>query len=105
MAHTFSMKDAAEQLAKLPEMLAHEGEAPVAAVVRRGRPVLAVLPWDLYVGLLQTLASLPEDAANPQRDGIRALLSDATETMSAETPGEKPQNRSSHQPHRRRPNR
>ena len=77
MARTLSMKDAAERLDKLPALLAHEGQAPIAAILRRGQPVLAVRPWDLYVGLLQTLASLPEDAASAQREGIRALLADA----------------------------
>lgn len=88
MARTLSMKDAAEQMDKLPALLTHEGAAPVAAVTRRGMPVLAVLPWDLYVGLLQSLASLPEDAASPEREGIRALLEDATTTHNTEpSPG------------------
>lgn len=102
MTRAFSIKDAAEELDKLPTMLAHEGEAPVVAVLRRGQPVLAVLPWDLYVGLLQTIASMPEDAANPQREGISALLADATGEMSPETPSGAPKSR---QPHRRRPGR
>lgn len=80
MARTLSMKDAAERLERLPAILTHEGEDPVVAVVRRGHPVLAVLPWDLYVGLLQTLAALPEDVASAQRVGIRTLLDDATAT-------------------------
>jgi hypothetical protein len=62
MTRAFSMKDAAEQLEKLPALLTREGEAPVAAILRRGQPVLAVLPWDLYVGLLQTLAALPAES-------------------------------------------
>ena len=77
MARTLSIKDAAERLDRLPALLTHEGETPVVAVTRRGQPVLAVLPWDLYVGLLQTLASLPEAGADAQREGIRALLADA----------------------------
>lgn len=86
MARTLSIKDAAERLEKLPALLTHEGEASVVAVTRRGQPVLAVLPWDLYVGLLQTVASLPEDAASAQREGIRALLADAE--ASATSPAE-----------------
>ncbi len=86
MARTLSMKDAAERLDRFPTLLTHEGEAPVVAVTRRGMPVLAVLPWDLYVGLLQTLASLPEDAVSAQREGIRALLADAE--ASATSPAE-----------------
>ena len=88
MARALSMKDAAERLERLPAMLTHEGGTPVVAVLRRGQPVLAVLPWDVYVGLLQSLASLPEDAANPQQEGIRALLEDATTTHNTEpSPG------------------
>lgn len=79
MARTLSIKDAAEQLDKLPALLAHEGAAPVVAVTRRGMPVLAVLPWDLYLGLLQTLANLPEEFASTQLEGIRALVADAAE--------------------------
>ena len=106
MARTLSMKDAAERLEKLPAILTHEGEDPVVAVVRRGHPVLAVLPWDLYVGLLQTLAALPEDVASAQREGVRALLDDATATGSAEPATDAsnttPQSRPAH---RRRPGR
>jgi hypothetical protein len=108
MARTFSMKDAAEQLDKLPAMLTHEGATPVVAVTRRGMPVLAVLPWDLYVGLLQTLASLPDEAASAQREGIRALLADATEALSPEAPTATSRNRqppNRQPPHRRRPGR
>ena len=77
MARTLSIKDAAEQLDKLPALLTHEGATPVVAVTRRGMPVLAVLPWDLYLGLLQTLANLPEEFASTQQEGIRAVLADA----------------------------
>ncbi len=108
MARTLSMKDAAEQLEKLPALLTHEGAAPVVAVTRRGMPVLAVLPWDLYVGLLQTLASLPEEFASTQLEGIRALLADASETATEEASpaaarNRQPPNRQA--PHRRRPGR
>jgi hypothetical protein len=102
MARAFSIKDAAEQLDKLPAMLTHEGATPVMAITRRGMPVLAVLPWDLYVGLLQTLANLPDDAVGTQMEGLRALLDDATTTLAPETPAATPRNR---QPHRRRPGR
>jgi hypothetical protein len=104
------MKDAAERLEKLPAMLTHEGEAPVVAVLRRDLPVLAVLPWDLYIGLLQTLASLPEDLLNTQAAGVRALLADATAMQTPDTPSERPPNRAANRPasrpaHKRRPSR
>jgi hypothetical protein len=108
MARAFSMKDAAERLDKFPAMLTHEGEAPVVAILRREHPVLAVLPWDLYIGLLQTLASLPDDIASPQREGIRALLADTTIMAPPEPSTGKPAGASTapsqhRPPHRRRP--
>lgn len=102
MARAFSIKDAAEQLDKLPAMLTHEGATPVVAVTRRGMPVLAVLPWDLYVGLLQTLADLSGDVVGTQMEGLRALLADATTPLTPQAPAAVPRNR---QPHRRRPGR
>lgn len=105
MARAFSMKDAAEQLEKLPALLTHEGEEPVVAIFRRGHPVLAVMPWDLYVGLLQSLVSLPvpEESASAQHEGIRALLADAQATRAEETPDAKPQHRQPSSSPRRRP--
>lgn len=111
MARAFSMKDAAERLDKFPAMLTHEGEAPVVAILRREHPVLAVLPWDLYIGLLQTLANLPDDIASPQREGIRALLEDATimaspEPLTGRSAGASTAAPAQHRPpHRRRPTR
>ena len=106
MARTLSIKDAAEQMDKLPALLAHEGAAPVVAVTRRGMPVLAVLPWDLYLGLLQTLANLPEEFASTQLEGIRALLADA-DAMSPADPsaGASSAPMQRRPPHRRRPGR
>ena len=106
MARTLAMKDAAEQLDKLPALLAHEGAAPVVAVTRRGMPVLAVLPWDLYLGLLQTLANLPEEFASTQLDGIRALLDDANAMSPADpTAGASSAPIQRRPAHRRRPGR
>jgi hypothetical protein len=108
MARTLSIKDAAEQLDKLPALLTKEGAAPVVAVTRRGMPVLAVLPWDLYLGLLQTLANLPEEFASTQLEGIRALLADASEMAAEEASPAAARNRqplNRQAPHRRRPGR
>ena len=107
MARAISMKDAAERLEKLPALLTHEGAAPVVAITRRGMPVLAVLPWDLYVGLLQTLTNLPEEYASTQQEGIRALLADASEMAAEESSPAATRNRqlpNRQAPHRRHPN-
>jgi hypothetical protein len=61
-------------------------------------PVLAVLPWDLYLGLLQTLANLPEEFASTQLEGVRALLADSDAISPAD-----PSAGASSAPIRRRP--
>ena len=47
---------AREELTSLPERLAAEETA--VAVTRRGRPVLAIMTWDLYESLVETLEVL-----------------------------------------------
>lgn len=100
MARAFSIQDAAERLDTLPAMLTREGEAPVAAITRRGMPVLAVMPWDLYVGLLQTLTALSDEQLGVQGQGIRELLANADDLQpQQEAPSAAPHARP---PHRRR---
>lgn len=53
------MTQARHELTSLPERLAEEPGA--VAVTRRGEPVLAILPWDLYESLLETLEVLSDD--------------------------------------------
>ena len=47
------LAEAQEVLAQLPERLA-QGKQPLA-LTRSGDPVLAVLPWDLFESLVETL--------------------------------------------------
>lgn len=48
MPHTLSIMEARKQLTSLPETLFHDGQLDVLEITRRGKPVLAVLPWELY---------------------------------------------------------
>lgn len=48
-----SISEAREQLTKLPERLAAEPE--VIALTRRGEPVLALMTWELYEVIEETL--------------------------------------------------
>jgi antitoxin YefM len=48
--------EARHELTSLPERLVEEPGA--VAVTRRGKPVLAILPWDLYESILETLEIL-----------------------------------------------
>ncbi len=46
---TLSMTEAREQLTQLPEILTEDGDSHLATITRHGKPVLAVMPWEVYV--------------------------------------------------------
>jgi len=49
------MADAREQLTRLPEEFAEHPSEGAITVTRRGEPVLAVMPWDFYEALIETM--------------------------------------------------
>jgi antitoxin YefM len=53
--------DARRQLTKLPEKL--EADPATVAVTRRGKPVLAIMTWEDYQAILETLEILSDDKA------------------------------------------
>ena len=55
MPHTLSIMEARKQLTSLPETLFNNGQLDVLEITRRGKPVLAVLPWELYEAVSETL--------------------------------------------------
>ena len=56
--------DARRKLTKLPEEL---GDNPsTVAVTRRGKPVLAIMTWDDYQTILETLEILSDDRSVAQ---------------------------------------
>ena len=50
--------DVRDELTSLPEQLSHTHEA--VTVTRRGKPVLAILPWEEYEALAETLEILAD---------------------------------------------
>lgn len=60
MPKTMPIVEARKKLTSLPEELEHDGESDVVAVTRRGIPVLAVMPWDLYEAVTETLEVLSD---------------------------------------------
>lgn len=58
MTRTLPIMEARKQLTTLPELLVHNGQIDVAEITRRGKPVLAVMPWELYETLSETLEVL-----------------------------------------------
>ncbi len=68
---TMPIIQARKELTRLPEQL---GPAAALTVTRRGKPVLAVMSWDLYESILETLEILgDEEMAIALRQGIREV--------------------------------
>jgi antitoxin YefM len=61
MTKTMPMMEARNKLTSLPEDFEHEKNADVIAVTRRGKPVLAVLPWEFYETVAETLEILGDE--------------------------------------------
>jgi len=54
-----TITQARKALLDLPRSLAKDSKKTVS-ITRRGRPVLAVMPWDLYESLVETLEVLSD---------------------------------------------
>jgi len=68
------MVEARKGLSKLPEELAKHPEIGAVKITRRGKPVLAVMSWDVYESISETL----EIMADPEMmtaflQGVRDL--------------------------------
>ncbi len=71
MMRRLSMAEAREQLTRLPEILSEDDETAAATITRHGKPVLAVLPWDVYESIVETLAILSDtELMTSVREGI-----------------------------------
>ena len=51
--NTYTISEIREEITKFPEHFENEPEA--IAVTRHGKPVMAILPWELYESLIETL--------------------------------------------------
>jgi prevent-host-death family protein len=54
-----SMSEARNELTSMPELL--EKQHGAVAITRRGKPVLALMPWDLYESIIETLEILGDE--------------------------------------------
>jgi len=74
MPKTMPIIEARKKLTSLPEELEHDGESDVVAVTRRGKPVLAVMPWELYEAVTETLEVLSDkDLTKELNKSIREI--------------------------------
>ena len=58
MLKTLSIVEARKRLTALPEEFERERDLDVVTITRRGKPVLALIPWDLYETITETLEIL-----------------------------------------------
>ena len=66
------MTEARQELTSLPDRLSQTHE--LVTVTRRGKPVLAILPWDDYEALVETLEILSDqDQMNALRQGLKEI--------------------------------
>jgi antitoxin YefM len=71
MTKTMPIIEARKKLTSLPEDFEDEKETDVIAVTRRGKPVLAVMPWELYETVAETLEVLSDE--NLMKDLRRSI--------------------------------
>ncbi len=72
MTQSMPIIEARSKLTKLADRFEREPEAGALAVTRRGKPVLALLPWDLYESIVETLEILGDEKMMAAlRQGIR----------------------------------
>lgn len=75
------ISEARNQITSLPETLSAESGA--VAITRRGKPVLAVMPWELYESIVETLEIMGDETLmDALRQGIQDIQ--AGRTLSTE---------------------
>ena len=62
MGKTLPITRARSQLLELAEELTRKPEIGAVAVTKRGQPVLALVPWEVYEGIVETLEILGDEA-------------------------------------------
>jgi prevent-host-death family protein len=72
MRKELPITEARHALTSLPERLAKDPDT--VAITRRGKPVLAVMPWDLYESIVETLEIMGDDTLMAAlRQGIKEI--------------------------------
>ena len=74
MAHSMPIIEARNKLTKLPEHFRREPQPGVVAVTRHGKPVLAVMSWDLYESIVETMEILGDQKLMKAfRQGVKEI--------------------------------
>lgn len=79
MARTMPIIEARNKLTALPEQFELDPEPEAVAVTRRGRPVLAIMPWELYEAIVETLEILgDQELMDALRQSLAAVAAGET---------------------------
>jgi PHD/YefM family antitoxin component YafN of YafNO toxin-antitoxin module len=80
MLKDLSISEARHEITSLPERFAENPGA--IAVTRRGKPVLAIMPWDFYESIIETIEILGDpDLMSALRQGIKDIEEGRTYSM------------------------
>lgn len=82
MTKTVPITEARYELPHLLERFKQEPDTGAVAVTRRGKPVLALMPWELYESILETLEILADpDLMAALRRSIKEIKAGKTSSM------------------------
>jgi PHD/YefM family antitoxin component YafN of YafNO toxin-antitoxin module len=74
MVITMNISEARKKLMNLSRQIKRKKEPDTIAITRRGQPTLALLPWDLYESIIETLEILNDKKLMVSiRRGIRDI--------------------------------
>lgn len=80
MLKDIPITEARHEITSLPKRLAKEPGA--VAVTRRGKPILAIMPWDLYESIVETLEIMGDkDLMAALRKGLKDIAEGRTYSM------------------------
>ena len=70
--NVYSISEIREQITRLPEWFEQNSE--VVAVIQYGKPIMAILPWELYESIMETLEVLSDpELMEAFRRGVKDL--------------------------------
>ncbi len=82
MIKTMPIIEVRRKLTTLCEEFEQEPETGAIAVTRRGKPILAVMPWELYESIVETLEIMgDEELMQALRLGIKDIEEGRTSSM------------------------
>lgn len=74
MPREMPMMEARKRLSSLPEEIQRDPERETIVVTRRGKPVLALMDWELYESIMETMEIMGDpEAIKALRESIRDL--------------------------------